>query len=102
MENQLVLLKEFVIGAVADDYESIEILTQEIQHWSKEHQKTFSQQLLIAALTETIEEGAVVPYLYNVQLNRMEKASFDNHRINDYWFLISEEAKQELRRQQNL
>jgi hypothetical protein len=100
MNQQIAMLKEFIIGSVADDYESFEMLTQEIGCWPEEYKKAFSPELLTAALVQAIQENEVVSYVYDAKLNSMKRVNLDTHRIRDYWFMITPEAKQELRRRQ--
>ena len=82
-----VLLKDYVVNSVSGDYENMQFLRSRITQWPEEYRRAFSEEALLAAIDEAIEDDLIRVYKYNVLKHSFEKCDLQMRAIDDYWFL---------------
>ena len=87
------LLLDFVLRAVADDYESFELVVEQATEWSKKRGFVPSRAEIAGALRRRILEKYIQSYLLSPHLPYSQKVEFDPGRIGELWFYLTPKGK---------
>jgi hypothetical protein len=96
MTNSLDHMKDYVLNTVADDYENFDIISTEVAAWAAKEGDIFSKELLATSISQLINDGVVNCYRFSTTNQKYEFAQFEQNKLNELWFYISEEGKKHL------
>jgi hypothetical protein len=91
-------LLELVINAIADDYESLEIIHQSINDWGGDLSMDswpaldavpVSRHEIIKALGELAREGYAQPFILSTEEPYARAVEFSQEGIRDLWFALT-------------
>jgi hypothetical protein len=93
MDNELEIIRGYVLNAVANDYENLDLIAKEAAQWALEEKSSFSRELLTRALSTLIHDGLVDCYRFSQFQSNYERCEFEIGKLNDLWFYISKKGK---------
>ena len=94
MEQQDEVLKNLVLRAVADDYESLEKISEDIYLWASERSLKVGPRGILNALKDLIGEDYVRSYFLSAgPPGSAEMVSFDENKLHDLWFYVTPRGK---------
>lgn len=91
------VVNDYVINVVANDYENMELISEEVSSWSSSKGRSVSPDLIIDAISELIKEVLIGCFRFSTSSGKYETSDFERDNINDFWFLISTKGKALLR-----
>ena len=98
VRNRNQALLELVINAIADDYESLEIIQKSINEWGEDFNSQswpamkavpVSRHEIIKALEELTREGYAQTYVLRAHEPFSQAVEFRKDGINDLWFFLT-------------
>lgn len=92
MDHHHILL-EFVLEAVANDYESFDSIVEQTTNWAKEKGLAVTRAEITRALRQRIHEKYIQPYLLSSQPPFSQKVEFNPDRIGELWFCVTPKGK---------
>jgi hypothetical protein len=79
-------LKECVLDATADDYESVSSILPELKKWAASDGHQFSDAQLNNAIENLVSEGKLHVYRYSKQENKYLPTQYSSDQVKDLWF----------------
>ena len=92
MDRHRILL-EFVLEAVANDYEGLECIVEQTTEWAKEKGLAVTRTEITRALRQRIHEKYIQPYLLSSQPPYSQKVEFNPELIGELWFYVTPKGK---------
>jgi hypothetical protein len=83
------VLRSYVMSAIADDYESLQIVTDTVAEWAKKDGSTFDRQELLAELEALIREGYAQAYVLSARPPHASIAEYCVTRADEFWFMLT-------------
>lgn len=88
-------LKEYVLGAISDDYESLETLLVEIAYWAEQSGATVNIQEVVEALEGLIREGLAEAFSFPGKPPWVAQSTpYSADHVGDLWFYVTPKGKQ--------
>lgn len=87
-------LDEFVIEAVANDYEMFECIVEQITKWSLQVGLNTGREELIDTLGRAIRGGYALAYLLSPREPHSQVVEFSRARIDELWFYVTPKGKE--------
>jgi hypothetical protein len=84
-------LPEFVLRAIADDYEYFEQIIEDVTGWASEHGVDADQQAIRRALEGLIKDGYAQSYVLS---NKIEAVSYSADRLDELSFYLTPKGKE--------
>jgi hypothetical protein len=88
------MLHEFVLEAVANDYESFECVAEQVIQWSTERGVSVTRRETAEALGWAICEGYAGAYQLSPQPPYCRRVVFSEERLGDLWYFVTPKGKQ--------
>jgi ribonuclease HI len=98
MTNDTEELSRLVLQAVADDFEEIEMIVHDVTKWLGGVDDSTYRRQIEHALMKCIADKNVKAYETSDELQQFVATQADLQKINDHWFYITEQGKEQLRR----
>jgi hypothetical protein len=89
MTQQYQTVKESVANAMADDYESLEIILADVAKEADKYGFSFDRQMVLRALKELTDEGYAQAYDLSPQPPHAAKVEYSEDRVDDLWFYLT-------------
>jgi hypothetical protein len=86
-------LLEFVLEAVANDYESLECIVEQTTKLAQVKGFAVTRAEITRALRQRIHEKYIQPYLLSSQPPYSQKVEFYPDRIDELWFYVTPKGK---------
>ncbi len=87
-------IRNFVLRAIADDYEDFEMVFSEATKWASEDGRIrVTREEVIRGLEKLIEEGYAKAYLLSSQPPHAKPVPFSAEQIGGLWFYITPKGK---------
>ena len=83
------ILREMVLSSVADDYESFELIEEQLARLAGEAKINFTADQLAAHLGDLIRDGLVRAYVLSPQPPHVRVAEFSPERLDELWYLAT-------------
>ena len=93
MTGDLAFLTDYVLNAVANDYENLDQISIDASRWAQEDNRTFSQEMLVRAISGLVTDGLVNCYKFSPSLGTYKHCEFDAEIASDLWYLITNAGK---------
>jgi len=77
------------MSAIADDYESLQIVTDTVAEWAKKDGCTFDRQELLAELEALVREGYAQAYVLSARPPHASIAEYCETRADEFWFMLT-------------
>lgn len=91
-------IQDWVLWAIADDYESLEIIFVEVNKWTPKRGRRITRQQIIRALERLIREGSAEAYLLSSQPPYNQPVEFLAKDAEGLWFYVTPKGKDLVRR----
>ena len=85
-------LREMVLSSVANDYESFELIEEQVTRWTGEAKINFTADELAKHLQDLIREGLARAYVLSPQQPHSTVAEFSLERLDELWYLATPEG----------
>jgi len=85
-------LRQMVLSSVANDYESFELIEEQITRWAGEAKIDFTTDELAKHLGDLIRDGLVSAYVLSPQPPHSTVAEFSSERLDELWYLATPEG----------
>ena len=95
MINDATALRD-ILDAVSNDYESFDLITQQVLKWAADDGRTATPGDVLDLLQVVTREGYVQAYLLSTNPPYAEPVAFSPSRLEELWFRITPEGKQHL------
>lgn len=86
-------IQDWVLWAIADDYESLEIIFEEINKWRPKRSRGVTRQEIIRALKQIIREGSAQAYILSSQPPYAQPVEFLAKDAEALWFYVTPKGK---------
>jgi len=87
-------IRNYVLSAIANDYEEFEMVFGEVAKWAEEDGKIgVAREEIIGELERLINEGYAQAYLLSPQDPHAEPVTFSADNIGDLWFYVTPKGK---------
>jgi len=87
-------VRNYVLSAIADDYEDLEIVSSEVTKWAKEDGKiSVAREEIIRGLEQLIDEGYAKAYVLSPQPPHAKSVPFSAEHIGELRFYITPKGK---------
>jgi hypothetical protein len=86
-------IKEYVLWAIADDYESLDLILGDLKKWAQEDGLIIAREGVIAALGQLIEEASARAYVLAGQPPYATVVKLSENNAQDLWFYATEKGK---------
>jgi hypothetical protein len=83
------ILRSYVMSAIADDYESLHIVTETVAEWAEKDGTTFDRQELLAELGALIRDGYAQAYVLSARPPHTSIAEYCETRADEFWFMLT-------------
>jgi hypothetical protein len=93
MSDLNLILYEFVLEAVANDYESFECILKQVMQWATGQVLNVAREEVAEALRRAIREGDVQAFLLSPQPPYSQTVEFSPDRLDDLWFYVTPKGK---------
>lgn len=87
-------LKEYVLGAISDDYESLETVLVEIAYWAAQSGATVNAQEVVEALGGLILGGYAQAFSFEYPYKEAVPTEYSADRVKELWFYVTPKGKQ--------
>jgi len=77
------------MSAIADDYESLQIVTDTVAAWAKKDCAAFDRQELLAELGALIRDGYAQAYILSARPPHRSIAEYCETRADEFWFMLT-------------
>ena len=94
MKNRQRSLDEFIIEAVANDYENFECIVEQVTKWTARTGLHANRQELIDALERAIREGYALAYLLSPREPHSQAVDFSRERLDELWFYVTPKGRE--------
>jgi hypothetical protein len=94
MMNDKQMLHEFVLEAMANDYESFECVVEQVTLWGRARDREFTREETTDALEWVIRKGYAQAYLLSAQPPHTKQVVFSHELLEDLWFYVTRHGKQ--------
>jgi hypothetical protein len=89
------MLREYALRAIADDYENLEKILQDVTGWAAERGITADRPRTVMALEALIRDGYAQAYCLTAgPPGKAEPVAYSAYSVNDLWFYVSPKGKQ--------
>jgi hypothetical protein len=99
--NREKTLRQWVLESVANDYESFELIEEELKKWAKEAVLEVSADEITVHLANLIRDGLVRAYVLSPQPPHSVVAEFSSDRRDELWYWVTPEGLKLVREQEN-
>jgi len=82
-----------IVDVASNDYESYQLVIDEVGTWAKKDNVPHSPNEITAALAEALNKGFVRAYLYSQSESKFKPVIPDTRAWKDYYFLATAEGK---------
>jgi hypothetical protein len=93
IENEQVL-RDFVLEAVSNDYESFEQILEQVVRWSSDRGLSATRAEIIPILENAIRDGYVQAYILSAEQPHTQIVEFSLDRLDSLWFYVTPKGKQ--------
>jgi hypothetical protein len=84
------VLRNYVMSAIANDYESFQIVTDTVAEWAKKDGvKVFHRQELLAEIGALVRDGYALAYILSPQPPHTSIAEYRESRADELWFWLT-------------
>jgi hypothetical protein len=90
--NREKTLRQWVLESVANDYESFELIEEQLEKWADEAQLEVTEDEMILHLANLIRDGLVRAYVLSPQQPHSAVADFSPERLDELWYLATREG----------
>lgn len=87
-------LREYVLGAISDDYESFETILADIDRWAAKGRAVVDRQKVLKALEELIGEGYAQAFSFEFPFKEAIPTEYSAKSVDDLWFYVTPKGKQ--------
>lgn len=87
------LIQDFVLDAIADDYESLDVIVGDVSKWAEESGTSITRQGIIRALEQLIQEGSAQAYVLSSQPPYAQPVEFSSEDVDRLWFYLTPQGK---------
>ena len=94
MKSRERVIDEFVVEAVANDYENFECVVQQVTKWSARIGLRTTRQELIDALERAIGNGYALAYSLSPQEPHSQVVEFSRARLDELWFYVTPKGRE--------
>ncbi len=94
MKNRERSLDEFIIEAVANDYENFECIVGQVTKWTARTGLHTNRQELIDSLERAVREGYALAYLLSPREPHSQVVDFSRARIDELWFYVTPKGRE--------
>jgi hypothetical protein len=89
------ILSEYVLRAIADDYENFERILQDVTGWAAERGIVADHRATQKALEGLVSDGYAQPYLlFSGPPGKAEATSYSAASLDELWFYLTPKGKQ--------
>ena len=92
-------LREMVLSSVADDYESFELIEEQVDKWATEAQIEVTADEMALHLADLIRSGLVRAFVLSPQQPHSVVAEFSPERLDELWYLVTPEGVKKVKAQ---
>jgi hypothetical protein len=85
-------LREMVLSSVADDYESFELIEEQVARWAGDAKMDFTANELAEHLGDLIRDGLIRAYVLSPRPPHSAVAEFSPKRLAELWYLATPEG----------
>jgi hypothetical protein len=89
-------IKDYVINVVANDYENLALIVDEVSAWASKEQVAVTRVAILHALHALIGEGLVDSYRFSQSSGQYEPADLASSNLDELWFYVSKRGKARL------
>ena len=82
-----------MLASVADDYEDLSIITQDVTNWAKDRNILPARRDIIRAIEVLIINGHVQSYLLSEHAPHSTAVKFDPSRVDDLYYYVTSAGK---------
>jgi len=87
------ILRSYVMSAIADDYESLQIVADTVAKWTKEDgAQAFHRQELVAELGALVRDGYAQAYILSARPHTHQCVEYCETRADEFWFMLTLEG----------
>lgn len=92
MKERERMIREYVLEAASNDYESFDQILKQVMRWLTDHRQRATRAEILAALEHVIREGYAQPY--SLSPERAQPVNFSPERLDELWFYVTPKGKQ--------
>jgi len=97
MSSRAEMLRQFILEAMANDYENFECIEEQVNKWMKNEQADVSKQELALTLETLITEGYARAFILSPVPPHSTFAEFSLERLDDLRFHLTTRGEQVVR-----
>jgi hypothetical protein len=94
MSGRAEMLRQFILEAMANDYESFECIEEQVKKWMKNEQTGVTKQELALTLETLITEGYARAYILSPVPPHSKFEKFSLERLDELWYHLTTRGKQ--------
>lgn len=91
------MLHDFVLEAMANDYESFECVVQQVLSWAGQRGITVTDSDVAGGIEWAIRKGYATAYLLSAQPPYSQPVAFSREHLHDLWFYVTRDGMQRVK-----
>jgi hypothetical protein len=94
MEDTKLILREYTLRAISDDYENFDKVVNDVLQWAAKGDIAADRSTIAAALEQLIRLGYAQAYFLSAgPPAKIEVASYSTDGLNELWFYVTPKGK---------